>query len=89
MGGELFERRAGAAVGLLAGVEAVAAAAAAAVAAAAAGGSASAEVVLVAAEGVWDEEALPCDWAEMVAEAWNCVELRLKTRKRKIKQNEF
>lgn len=54
---------------------AVAAEVAAAVVAAAA-----AEVALVA-EGVWDEEGLPCDWAEKAAEAWNCVRLRVKDAK--------
>lgn len=28
-----------------------------------------------AAEGALDEEALPCDWVEKVAGAWNCAKL--------------
>lgn len=42
--------------------------------------AAAAEVALVA-EGVWDEEGLPCDWAEKAAEAWNCVRLRVEEAK--------
>lgn len=62
------ERRAGAVVGELTGVGAAAVAAAK---------LAAAEVVLVAAVGVWDEEALPYDWAEKAAEAWNRVGLEM------------
>lgn len=52
----------------------VAAAAGAAVAAAAAE-SVAGEVVPSAAVGASDEEALPCDWVEKVAGAWNCAKL--------------
>lgn len=48
-----------------------------AAAAAAAAELAAAEEVLVAAEGVWDEEALPCDWVEKAAEAWKCARLEM------------
>lgn len=33
------------------------------------------EEALFAAEGALDEEALPCDWVEKVAGAWNCAKL--------------
>lgn len=49
--------------------------AAAAAAAVAAAGLAAVEEVLVAAEGVLDEEVLPCDWVETAAEAWKCAKL--------------
>lgn len=72
LAGAEAEAEAGAGAGAAAEV-AVAAEVAAAVAAAA-------EVALVA-EGVWDEEGLPCDWAEKAAEAWNCVRLRVEEAK--------
>lgn len=69
---------------LLAGAETEAEAGAAAevavAAEVAAAVAAAAEVALVA-EGVWDEEGLPCDWAEKAAEAWNCVRLRVEDAK--------
>lgn len=65
---------------LLAGAEAEAEAGAGAAAEVAAAVAAAAEVALVA-EGVWDEEGLPCDWAEKAAEAWNCVRLRVEEAK--------
>lgn len=37
----------------------------------AAAGLAAAGELSVAAEGVWDEVELPCDWVEKAAEAWN------------------
>lgn len=64
--GEGSETRAGAVVVPLTGAVAAAVAAA---------GSAVVAEVLVAAEGVLDEEVLPCDWVEKVAEAWNCAKL--------------
>lgn len=51
------------------------AAAVVAVVAVDAAGLAAAGEVLVAVEGVWDEEVLPCDWVEKAAEAWNCARL--------------
>lgn len=65
---------------LLAGAGAEAEAEAGAAAEVAAAVAAAAEVALVA-EGVWDEEGLPCDWAEKAAEAWNCVRLRVEDAK--------
>lgn len=64
-------RKAGAVVVLLTG------AGVAAEAVVAAAGLAAAEEGLFAAGGVWDEEALPCDWVEKAAEAWKCARLRL------------
>ncbi len=84
--GEGSERRAGAAVAPLMEVGAAAAAAVVDVVVAAAAGLAAAEEVLVAAEGVWDGEALPCDWVEKAAEAWNCAKLWMHS-PRKVRGN--
>lgn len=66
-----FEKRAGAVVVVVlpAGSEAAVVVAAA--------GLTAVEELLVAAEGVWDEAGLPCDWVEKAAEAWYCVRLEM------------
>lgn len=77
-GGEGSEMRAGAVVLPLADSGAVAAA-----------GMAVVEEVHVAAEGVSDEEALPCDWVEKAAEAWNYAKLKSQNfRRERRKQND-
>lgn len=77
---------------LLTGAAAEAAAAAALAAAGLAAAAAAAEGVLAVAEGVWDEEALLCDWVEKAAAAWKCAKLRLHSSRkggRDIRHNEY